>query len=269
MTSPQEPHPQGPHGPQQAGPYGGPHGPAQGGPAPGAPYGGAPAGGTPPGPNTPGAGGPYGGPPQGPHGYYAPPPAPAKKGGGGVIAAVIGGVVLLLLLVVGGVVAFVMTRSDGGGGALAGGEIEGVRFFGELPREHVEEGETVDYDGNLPPVGGEHYPIWQDCGVYDEPLRAEYAVHSLEHGAVWIGYDPSLPESDVQALAALYSPGDYLLISPMEGVETPVVASAWGVQLPLDGVDDPRLPRFLAEYTQGERTPEPGAACSGGRSDAS
>ncbi|KOX16506.1 hypothetical protein ADL05_11975 [Nocardiopsis sp. NRRL B-16309] len=162
-----------------------------------------------------------------------------------------------------------MTRTDGGvggGGGLAGGEIEGVRFYDELSRDHVEEGETVDYDGDLPPVGGEHYPRWQDCGVYDEPLRAEFGVHSLEHGAVWIGYDPALPESDVQALADLYSPGDYLLISPMEGVETPVVASAWEVQLPLDGVDDPRLSRFLAEYTQGERTPEPGAPCSGGHS---
>jgi hypothetical protein len=181
---------------------------------------------------------------------------------------VVGAVALVLLLVLGGGVAYLMTRSDGGGGGgvLAGGEIEGVRFYGELPRDHVEEGETVDYDGQLPPAGGEHYPVWQDCGVYDQPLRTEFGVHSLEHGAVWIGYDPALPESDVAALAGLYSPGDYLLISPMEGLEAPVVASAWEVQLPLEGADDPRLPQFLAEYTQGERTPEPGAPCSGGYS---
>jgi hypothetical protein len=181
---------------------------------------------------------------------------------------VVGAVALVLLLVLGGGVAYVMTRSDGGGGGgvLAGGEIEGVRFYGELPQDHVEEGETVDYDGQLPPAGGEHYPVWQDCGVYDQPLRTEFGVHSLEHGAVWIGYDPALPESDVAALAGLYSPGDYLLISPMEGLEAPVVASAWEVQLPLEGADDPRLPQFLAEYTQGERTPEPGAPCSGGYS---
>ena len=209
------------------------------------------------------------GPPQGHYGPPGPHQQPPKKSSaaGWIIGIVV--LVVVLIVGVGGVAWWLLNSRDGGGGVggiVSGGEIEGVRFFGELPQEHVEEGETVDYDGNLPPVGGEHYPRWQDCGVYDEPLRAEFGVHSLEHGAAWIGYDPALPESDVQALAALYSPGDYLLISPMEGVETPVVVSTWGVQLPLDGVDDPRLPQFLAEYAQGERTPEPGAPCSGGYS---
>jgi hypothetical protein len=45
---------------------------------------------------------------------------------------------------------------------------------------------------------------------------------------------------------------------------SPVVASAWGVQLQLDGVDDPYLPVFIAYYEEGPQNLEPGAACSGG-----
>ncbi|WP_342668385.1 DUF3105 domain-containing protein [Actinotalea ferrariae] len=51
---------------------------------------------------------------------------------------------------------------------------------------------------------------------------------------------------------------------PFDGLPQPVVASAWETQLALDSVDDPRLEQFMVKYQQGEQTPEPGAACSGG-----
>ncbi|MPZ29305.1 MAG: DUF3105 domain-containing protein, partial [Micromonosporaceae bacterium] len=44
----------------------------------------------------------------------------------------------------------------------------------------------------------------------------------------------------------------------------PVVASAWGKQLPLDSADDPRLKEFVRTFAQGPQTPEPGAPCTGG-----
>lgn len=43
-----------------------------------------------------------------------------------------------------------------------------------------------------PPTSGPHFPAWQNCGFYTEPIRDETAVHSLEHGAIWIAYDPDL-----------------------------------------------------------------------------
>jgi hypothetical protein len=39
-----------------------------------------------------------------------------------------------------------------------------------------------------------------NCGVYDQPVPKERAVHNLEHGAVWITYSPSLPSSQVSQL---------------------------------------------------------------------
>ena len=43
----------------------------------------------------------------------------------------------------------------------------------------------VDYE-QTPPAGGEHNDVWQNEGFYEEPVRDENAVHTLEHGAVWI-----------------------------------------------------------------------------------
>ena len=43
-----------------------------------------------------------------------------------------------------------------------------------------------------------------------------------------------------------------------------IVLSAWSNQLSVDSADDPRIKGFIKEYRQGEQTPEPGAACTGG-----
>jgi len=53
-----------------------------------------------------------------------------------------------------------------------------------------------------PPVGGDHNAVWMNCGIYSQPVPTERAVHNLEHGAVWITYQPSLPPSQVSALRA-------------------------------------------------------------------
>jgi DMSO/TMAO reductase YedYZ molybdopterin-dependent catalytic subunit len=106
--------------------------------------------------------------------------------------------------------------------------------------------------------------VWTNCGVYTEPIDPNQTTHSLEHGAVWIGYDPALPADQVQALADAAQANNYVLVSPVDGVPAPVTVSAWGVQLKLDDAKDPRLPVFLAKYQQGEQAPEPGAPCTGG-----
>ncbi|WP_404380086.1 DUF3105 domain-containing protein [Knoellia locipacati] len=114
-----------------------------------------------------------------------------------------------------------------------------------------------------PPVGGEHNPVWLNCGVYDVPVPTENAVHSLEHGAVWITYQPDLAAAEVDKLKDV-TPSTYAVLSPFEGLPAPVVVSSWGHQLQLTGADDPRLEEFIQEYRQGPGTPEPGALCTNG-----
>ena len=101
----------------------------------------------------------------------------------------------------------------------------------------------------MPPLGGPHDPDWLACGAYDEPVRDENAVHDLEHGTVWITYDPDLAEDEVGALEELL-PDDGIM-SPYPDLPAPVVVTVWGAQLQLDGADDPRLPLFLEEFGDG------------------
>jgi hypothetical protein len=137
--------------------------------------------------------------------------------------------------------------------------IPGVELFEIESGQHTTD--PVDYPQD-PPAGGPHNPSWQKCAVYDAPLVAEHAVHSLEHGAVWITYAPDLPDANVEVLADLAAGNPYLLVSPYPDLEEPVVASAWGAQLRLEGVDDPRLQVFIDRYAG--NGPERGASCASG-----
>ena len=115
-----------------------------------------------------------------------------------------------------------------------------------------------------PPMGGAHNVAWQNCGIYTNPIHNEHAVHSLEHGAVWITYRPDLPAADVQRLHALAS-DDYMLLSPYPGLPSPVIATAWNHQMQMTGADDPRLPQFIRRFKNNPgTTPEFGASCLGG-----
>lgn len=113
---------------------------------------------------------------------------------------------------------------------------------------------VVDY-AQIPPAGGKHNPIWQNAGFYEEPVRDENAVHTLEHGAVWITYSPDLPANQVETIRDLVEGQDCVLASPYEGLLSPVVASAWGKQLSLEGVNETELERFIGAYRQGPQTP--------------
>ncbi len=123
---------------------------------------------------------------------------------------------------------------------------------------------SVDY-AEQPPVGGPHDPSWADCtgSVYDVPIRPENAVHSLEHGAVWVTYDPELVSpDDVAALADLVAGGSYRMLSPYPGLGVPVSAQAWNHAIRLDDAEDPRLAGFLELLgANPDTTPEPGATC--------
>lgn len=142
-------------------------------------------------------------------------------------------------------------------------DIDGVQTYTDLSREHTTD--AVGYPQS-PPVGGDHDPQWVDCTgtVYPEPLRDENAVHALEHGAVWVTYDDSLSADDVSTLAAKVDGAPYTFLSPYPGQSSPVVLTAWGVQLGVDDTTDPRIDEFLTAYRQGPQTPEPGATCEAG-----
>jgi hypothetical protein len=127
-----------------------------------------------------------------------------------------------------------------------------------------------------PPVGGNHNATWMTCGVYDKPVPNERAVHNLEHGAVWITYQPSLPQSEISQLRAFFgrqtvlspaggSGSRYIDLTPYPGLPAPIVATSWGFQLSLTSPADPRLQQFVNKFRVSQQyTPEFGGSCTGG-----
>lgn len=164
-----------------------------------------------------------------------------------------GGAVALILLIV---VVVQDTLSAPGGGIPEGTQVVDVGA-----PTHVE---GPIYEPNEVPAGGQHNSIWANCGYYDTPVPAENAVHSMEHGAVWISYEPDLDGDQIDTLRGLSRPAEKVLISPVEGQGSPIIATAWGHQLELADTDDPRLDQFVTEFAGSLEAPEPGGACSGG-----
>lgn len=169
-----------------------------------------------------------------------------------------GGGILVVLLVAG---LFYL----GNRGPTAG--IEGVEIFSDPGQGH-QDGD-ISYIRDVP-VGGIHNPQWLNCGIYDQPVRAENVVHSMEHGAVWIAYQPELPAGQVEVLRSLVRQNQtdtgarWIVLAPKPGLADPIVATAWRVQLRLADAADERLIQFVETYRQGPYHPEPGADCTFG-----
>ena len=140
---------------------------------------------------------------------------------------------------------------------------EGVRTYPATTNNTVEG--SISYDRD-PPTNGDHSPIWQNCGFYGEPVENETAVHSMDHGAVWITYQPDLPADQIETLRGL-GQEEYVLVSPYPGLSAPVVATAWRNQLELEETDDPRLRQFVDQFRILETAPLSGNKCFSGRGE--
>jgi hypothetical protein len=163
--------------------------------------------------------------------------------------------VVLTVLVFGGIIYASVDTNPAG-------SIEGVQEFSRTDRSHTNQ--PVEYE-RTPPVGGPHTPTWLACNseIYTDPVDTEQAVHSLEHGAVWITHQPDVGTSTISQLEE--SVGRYTFMSPVPDQDSPIKLTAWGNQLSVESADDPRIGQFLSAFRQGPQTPEPGASCNAPR----
>lgn len=175
----------------------------------------------------------------------------------------IGGSILGILAVVGVVAAVIISSvvpQPVDERLVSGDYEERLQLFEDLDATHREG--RVNY-AQTPPVGGPHNPAWLNCGVYSQEQVDEHAVHSLEHGAVWITYDPAFTtDAEVDALVKL-APETYTIVSPYPGIGEAMAVSAWGAQLRFTDVDDPAVLDFLDEFWRSPSSPEPNAPCTG------
>lgn len=140
--------------------------------------------------------------------------------------------------------------------------IESVQTYPDKSEYHNHVTTVPTPEGSVPPAFGAHFSQWQNCGIYDQPVNLGNALHSMEHGAVWLTYSPDLSQSQVANLRDLVRGHSYVLMSPYPPQTKPVVLTAWSVQLIIDALPDDRIAKFIAYYEQGPQNPEPGAPCS-------
>ncbi|SDX72423.1 Protein of unknown function [Saccharopolyspora shandongensis] len=130
--------------------------------------------------------------------------------------------------------------------------------------KHVTPAQRVNYDAS-PPYGGPHDGAWASCNgvVYESPVRTENFIHSLEHGAVWITYNPEgVDGAGVAALREKVQGQQYLTMSPYPGLDKPISLQSWGRQLKVERADDPRVDQFIRATRTNQYThPEVGASC--------
>lgn len=141
-------------------------------------------------------------------------------------------------------------------------EIEGVVVVDAAVANQHDDELQIPF-GGTPPMGGPHASVWQNCGIYNTPVEGQYAIHSMEHGTVWITYNPDLPAEEVTALEDMVRGEGFTLLSPYPDQTSPIVLTVWDRQLEVDSVDDARIEQFVDQYKL-VRGPESGSSCSGG-----
>jgi type II secretory pathway pseudopilin PulG len=144
-------------------------------------------------------------------------------------------------------------------------KIAGVTTAQYTGSVHVLATERVAYD-KTPPFGGPHDGSWAACTgiVYPNAVRTENMVHSLEHGAIWIAYNPAqVTGADLDLLKVRVDGRPYSMMSPYPGLDKPISLQSWGHQLKLDKADDPRIDEFITALRSNPNGvyPEVGASC--------
>jgi hypothetical protein len=143
-------------------------------------------------------------------------------------------------------------------------QIQGV-IKKEYPAgKHVTADQRVAYDLS-PPIGGPHDGVWAVCSgvVYENAVRTENMVHGLEHGAVWIAYNPDQVTGEaLDKLKAKVDGQQFMMMSPYPGLDKPISLQSWGHQLKVESADDERIDQFVQSLRRNQYTyPEVGATC--------
>jgi hypothetical protein len=152
-----------------------------------------------------------------------------------------------------------------------------------LPESEVPEPPALSTYPSIPPVSGPHQPPGQQLasGVYETPPDVYGAIHSLEHGAVAIWFDPQAPATDINQIKDFYNQPDerdHVIVAPYDypdqGEEGSLpdgklmAMSAWHHVQYCDQLSLEAVKAFVDDYRAATPTPagykgdapEPGAA---------
>ncbi|MFY9227820.1 MAG: DUF3105 domain-containing protein [Candidatus Microsaccharimonas sp.] len=125
--------------------------------------------------------------------------------------------------------------------------------------EHVDSNE---YGGDQPPTSGPHAgPL--SWGVYDTEVRDDRVIHNMEHGGIYVSYQPSLPKDQIEKLTNLlsapFSNSEFqptkIILAPRAANKSPIMLSSWLRSEALESYDEDKV----VNYIKGNlgKSPEP------------
>ena len=76
-------------------------------------------------------------------------------------------------------------------------------------------------------------------------------VHTLEHGAVWITYNPdTISDADLTVLKGLVNNQPYTTLTPYPGLDATISLQAWAHQLKVNSATDTACQQFITALRQ-------------------
>jgi hypothetical protein len=131
-----------------------------------------------------------------------------------------------------------------------------------MGNQHIPQAERAANNAynSVPPTSGNHWPVWEKCGIHDKPIANELQVHDLEHGFVLIQYktdDKATIDQLKKVVEKLPGWPNYYILAPYPTMESPIALTAWRVMQSLTTVDEKAIQDFAKAHRT--RGPEPGA----------
>lgn len=120
-------------------------------------------------------------------------------------------------------------------------------------RDHIKDGERVDYKTN-PPTSGPHYEVPSNWGIIDHEIPDEAVLHSLEHGGVWVSYRPGIAPSAIEKLKEVVKKtGSKVLMAPRSKNDKDVALVSWGRSYKFDlnsdgSFDEGLVKAYIRQY---------------------
>lgn len=174
-------------------------------------------------------------------------------GGFLTVGAIVGAIVIVGAI-------FITNRPESTSRDVSTEELRGTAIAATDPatdRAHVSDPLQVEIPEGEPPTRGPHFAVPQSVGVYEQQVPDGNTIHSLEHGIIWISYNPTLADEDtinqLEDLGEEFSADT--IIAPRPENASPIIAVSWGQILKLDSFDKAQLEDFVR--TNRNRSPEP------------
>ncbi len=159
----------------------------------------------------------------------------------------------VVIVLIAAVAAWVMATGGGGG------DQPPAKSYAIQGTQHIQEGESHPPYNSNPPTSGWHYQRDASWGVHEAEIPDEQAVHNLEHGGIWISYQPTLDQASADKLreiARRYR--SKVILTPRARDDSKIALAAWGKLDALESLDEGRIVTFIKSFiNQGpEKVPD-------------